>query len=125
MILAYLYQRGLYLCTFLSPNWTARMKATARRRIDRVGDLTSRHGHRATESGIRHWNSRQQGLCVGMNWVSIDLGKRADLDDPTQVHDRDPITNIACRRQIVRDKDIGQIELGLQIAHHLQQQNAD
>ena len=43
---------------------------------------------------------------------ALDL---ADLDDPTEIHDRDAIGDMPHDRQIVRDDQIGDAELGLQI----------
>ena len=38
----------------------------------------------------------------------------ADLDDPAEIHHRDPVGDVAHHRQIVRDEQVRQAELGLQ-----------
>ena len=37
------------------------------------------------------------------------------LDDITQVHDRDPIRDVLYDREIVSDKQVGKVELLLQV----------
>jgi hypothetical protein len=62
----------------------------------------------------------QQRLGVRMLGSAEDLGARSRLDDPTQVHDRDPISDLADHREIVGDEQVGDADPVLQIAQQVE-----
>ena len=66
--------------------------------IDRVGD--------------RH--RRQQRDRVGMERAGVQVVRRGQLDDPAEVHHRDPVADVADDRQVVGDEQVGQRELVLE-----------
>ncbi len=63
---------------------------------------------------VGHRDGRQQRLGVGVRRVVVDLLVRADLDDPAEVHDADPVGDVPDDGQVVRDEQEAQVEFGLQ-----------
>ena len=55
-----------------------------------------------------------------MSGVAINVFYRADLNDLTEVHHHDPVTDIANDIQIVTDEYIGQVLLGLDQIEQIQ-----
>ena len=49
----------------------------------------------------------------------VDLRRRADLDDLAHVHHRDAIGEVADHGQVVRDEDLGQVQLRLEVAEQV------
>ncbi len=47
--------------------------------------------------------------------VVVDVVPAGRLDDLPQVHDRDPVGQVPHHRQVVRDEQIGEVELALQV----------
>src|ERR1041385_2265528 len=60
---------------------TTRMERAAAWRIDRIGDLAARCGHRVARFGIGLWHGRQQRARVGMSRRGVESDGRRDLDD--------------------------------------------
>ena len=62
------------------------------------------HGDRGQQRPrVRMRRRREDGFCF------------SDLDDPAQIHHRDPPANVAHEPEIVRDEQLGQFEPLLQI----------
>ena len=55
----------------------------------------------------------------------VDRLAVADLDDAAEVHDRDPVGDLADHREVVRDEDVGQVEVRLQVAQQVQHLRLD
>ena len=49
-----------------------------------------------------------------MERVVVELVGRRDLDDRAEVHDRDPVGDVADDREVVRDEEVREVELLLQ-----------
>ena len=49
-----------------------------------------------------------------MERVVVELLGRRDLDDPAEVHDRDPVGDVADDGQVVRDEEVGKVEVLLE-----------
>ncbi len=56
----------------------------------------------------------EQGPGVGVAGVGEDAGGGAGLDGAAEVHDGDPVGEVAHHRQVVRDEQVGEAEFGLQ-----------
>ncbi len=56
----------------------------------------------------------EQGLGIGVLGVAEDLLGRAELDDPAEIHHRDPMTDVTDHAQIVADEHHGEMHLALQ-----------
>ena len=50
-----------------------------------------------------------------MAGIGVDLVRTSDFDDPAQIHDRDPVGNVLHHRKVVRDEEVGQAEVALQV----------
>ena len=98
----------------------ARMKRAAERRTRRVRHLAAREVTRHAAHWIGLRDGTQQRLRVRMFRVRVDRVCRADLHDPPQVHDRDAIAEELRRREIVRDVEIREVELVLELEHQLE-----
>ena len=70
-----------------------------------------RQGPRAVNA--RHGG--QQGAGVGVARVAVKLVGGGGLDDLAQIHDRDPVADLADRAQVVRDEQQGDIGVGLHL----------
>jgi hypothetical protein len=50
---------------------------------------------------------------------------RADLAEPAQVHDRDPVADLLDQRQVVGDEQVGQAELAAQLLEQVEHLGLD
>ena len=50
----------------------------------------------------------------------VQLGRRSELDDLTQVHDGDPVGDVANDTEVVRDEQVGEIELVLKLGEQIE-----
>ena len=64
---------------------------------------------------LRDRHRRQQRLGVGVQRHLEQARLVGHLDDAAEIHDRDPVADVLDHRQIVRDEQVGQLELVLQI----------
>jgi hypothetical protein len=82
------------------------MKGTARRGVDRTGDLPHQAGiiFFAVDRRVRHGDGLQEDLGVGVQGVAVYFITGAEFHDPAQVHDPHPIGDVAHHGQIVGDK---------------------
>src|SRR5262249_60626844 len=110
-------QFGADLPALLDGDRAARMKDAARRRIDRAGHLAAYglEGALGLDGRVRHRHRAEQRLCVGMERMIEQLVAFGELDDAAEIHDRDALTKMPYDRQIVRDEQIGEVELVAQI----------
>ena len=61
----------------------------------------------------------QQLLRVGVLRVAEDRLARPDLDDLAEIHHRDPVADALDHRHVVRDEQVGEPELRLQVQHQV------
>src|SRR5215471_11631856 len=87
----------------------------ARGRIDRVRHVALQDDALALDARIGDRDRRQQRLGIGMQRRRIEVFSRRDLDDAAEIHHRDACADVLDDRQIVRDEEIGQPELLLQV----------
>src|SRR5512133_165652 len=64
---------------------------------------------------IRDRNRGEQRDRVGVERVLVELLRRRDLDDRAQIHDGDPVRDVAHDRQVVGDEEVRQRELRLEL----------
>ena len=55
-------------------------------------------------------DGRQERDRVRVERLVVELARRGDLDDPAEVHDRDPVADVADDREVVGDEQVGQAE---------------
>ena len=68
--------------------------------------------------GRRH--RREQRLRIRMDRVAEQHAARRQFDDAAGAHDRDAVRDVIDNRQIVRDEQVGQPQLFLQIHQQIQ-----
>src|SRR5438445_8306075 len=102
----------------------ARMKSAAGGRIYRVRHLTR---HRLALSA-GHLDARdrveQQARIRVARCCKEPLGS-SDFDEPPEIHDTDAVRHLIDDREIMRDEQIGQTELALQILHQVEDLRLD
>lgn len=98
---------------------TAGMEVTAGRRIERRRDFSpdEQTVARAVRVGDRH--GVEERFAVGVAGGVIQSFGGSQFDDPSEIHDRDPIADVLDHRKIVRDKEISQGKLLLQILQQI------
>jgi len=89
-------------------------------RINRAGDLADQPQPRPRDAPLGDRRRREQRACVGMLRGAEDALRRADLDDPTQVHHRDTVGDVADDLQVVADEEIGQVQPLLQLEQEVE-----
>ena len=96
---------------------TARVEAAAGRRLDRARHVARKDDARAPDRrvGVGHRHGRQQRFGVGMLRIGKQRAARRELDDAAEIHHRDAMADVLDDREVVRDEEIGQAELRLQI----------
>src|ERR1051326_6605127 len=117
------HQRRLFYGAALFREWTARMKTTAARRIDRARHVTLQHHALAFASRIGR--RRHQSPGIGMAPFLVELGRRRNFDDFAEIHDRDAVADMLDHAQIVRNEQISQSELALQVEQHVENLHLD
>ena len=85
----------------------------------RVGQLARQDLPRAprADTATAH---RQQGLGVRVPRVADHLLRRPGLDDPAEVHDRDPVAQRPRQPEVVRDEDQAEVEVALRPGQHVE-----
>ena len=102
------------------------MKNASGRRIDGRRHVPLKDdplGEIAARSAFRNRGEESRG--VRMLRILVQLGRRADLDDMAEVHDRDAVGDVPDDAQIVRDEDVGEVEIGLQALEEVENLGLD
>ena len=68
---------------------------------------------------VRERDRRQERLGVGVLRAPVHLVGRTLLDDPPEVHHRDPVAHVAHEREVVRDEEVREPELLLEVAQQV------
>src|SRR5215212_7434123 len=74
---------------------------------------------------IGNRDRRKQRLGIRVRRVLVDIVDRADLHDLAQIHHRYPIRDVPDHRKVVRDEEVGQRELGLQLVQQVDHSSLD
>ena len=120
------FRRGIYASTLLvfQRVRAPRVKVAARRGFARTRNVTREDDPLAfrTPSGVRSGYGREKGSGVGMPRIPIEILRIRHLDHPTQIHHGDPITHVLDEREVVRDEEVGEAQIPLEVVekvHHL------
>ena len=96
----------------------ARMEDAGRGRVDGRRHVAAEHDplpladrRRSSRAAAPPRAARRCTDGAGARRASSEL---ADLDDAAEVHDRDPVGDLADHREVVRDEDVGEVELVLE-----------
>src|SRR5262249_57084222 len=101
----------------------ARVEVTASRRVVRVGRLSQLELGQVTHAETRHGG--EQRARVRMLWRGDDRLGRTNLDDATEVHDREHLTDVSHGCEVVRDEHHRDPEVAPQLAHQVQNSALD
>ena len=92
------------------------MEAARRRWVCRARQVAREQDRLALplDDGVRNRHRREQGDRVRVERVVVQLVRRRDLDDHPEVHDGDPVRGVPNDGEVVRDEEVGELELVLQ-----------
>ena len=97
----------------------ARMEGTTRGRVERVGHLAL-HG-RSRAARVVHLRDRiEQHARVRMARVAEQLVLARELHQPAEVHHADLVAHVPHHRQVVRDEQVREAALALQVLHDVE-----
>ena len=88
-----------------------------------LGAAGSRRARAPRRIGDRHGG--QQLARVRVLRIVEDRGARADLDDLAEIHHRDAVADALDHGHVVRDEEIGEPELRLQVEHQVEHLRLD
>ena len=92
-----------------------RVEAAAGGKLDRTGHIAGKNDALAPGGRIRHRDRGEQRFGVRMQRIAEQLARRRDFDDPAEIHHGDPVADVLDHGQIMRDEEIREAELALQI----------
>src|SRR5882672_4745629 len=115
-----LLERGRLGPTHLDRVRAARMEVAARRRRGGIRHLTLQHDAPRARARIGLGHRGEERRRVGMLGRREELLGLAELDDAPDVHDGHAIADVPDNAQVVRDEQIGQPELFLQVEQEVQ-----
>ena len=98
----------------------ARVKRAPGRWIRRARQIASQHDARASPSGLGLRHGREQGHGVRMSRRAQYLLGGALLDDPAEIHHGDAMRDLAHHGEVVRDEEIGETPLALQVGEQVE-----
>ena len=75
--------------------------------------------------GIGHRHRRQQRLGVGMQRVAEQLARRRQLDQAAGAHHGDAVGDVVDHGEVVRDEQVGEAELLLQVLQQIEDLRLD
>ena len=104
---------------------TAGTEAAAGGRVDRVGRIAGQRRFLAAAVGVHGWAAVQQRRRVGMGGMFIDAVDRAELGDAAEIHDQHAVGHVLHDVEVVADEQVGQAELGFQVAEQVQHLRLD
>lgn len=93
----------------------AGMERAAGRRVGRTWHITRQDDAFFDFPRVGHRNGRHQSLGVRMLWRFEQFFRIRHFDDFPEVHDRHFVGHVLDDAQIVRDEQVGQVELFLQV----------
>ncbi len=98
----------------------ARVKVTAGRWIGRRGCFAGQADEFGLRGQARAGYGGEKGLRVGVLWRAQHFGYAAAFDDTAEVHHGDLVCEVFDHGEIVRDEEIRQIKLFLQVTKQIE-----
>src|SRR5437762_1456324 len=98
---------------------TTRVKSASGRRINRCRHIAFENDSVLLRSGIGNRNGAQESLCVRMFWRKTNLCACSYFDQLPQIHDTDARGDVFDNRNGVRDEQVGQPKLLLEIGEQV------
>ena len=104
-----------------------RVEPTPRRRVDRGRNVPFQDDPalRLGELRVGHRHRGHQRARVGVAWLGVEGVPLGGLDDLAQVHHRDAVRDVLDHGQVVRDEQVGQVELVLEILEEVEDLGLD
>ena len=101
---------------------TTRMEAAGGRRVERARDVPHEHDllARAPERRIGDRHRREQGAAVRMLRRRVQLLLGAGLHRLAEIHDHDAVRDVPDDVQVVRDEDVREVEIALEVLEQVQ-----
>jgi hypothetical protein len=118
-------QRRLLVGADLLRQRASSAEAAARGRVDRARHVAGQDDALPLLARRRLGDGRQQRHRVRVLGVAVELCRGGQLDDLAQVHDGDPVADVADHRQVVSHKEVRQVELPLQLDQQVQHLGLD
>src|SRR5437868_589538 len=107
------------------PSTTASAAMTSRRRIGRAGNFPFEHGLLPPDRRVGNRDDRDQCLGIRVPGTCQKLLRRCYLHDLAEIHHGDPIADLLDHRHVVRDEEIGEVELVLQVLQQVEDLRLD
>src|SRR5262249_15120480 len=85
------------------------------RRADRAWDVALQHGAPPRGRWVRDRHGRHQRLSVRMKRCGVEVACGRNLNDLAEIHHRYARADVLDDREVVRNEDVGQAELLLQL----------
>src|SRR5881628_861101 len=104
---------------------TARMERASAGQIDRTRQFSLDLRSAALEFRIRHRDRRQERLRVRVQRLRDDFLSDPELDDPAQVHDRDPVRHVPRHPDVVGDEHEGEPDIVTELEQEIHDPCAD
>src|SRR6266513_199703 len=104
---------------------TAGVEPAAGRRVDRARDVARQDDPLPPQLRVRDRHRREQRLRVRMLGVAEQLFGLRQFHDLPEVHDGDPVADVLHDRQVVRDEQVRQPELLLQLLQEVEHLRLD
>ena len=117
-------QLGPLAAAALVGEGTARVKAAAGGWIDRIGYFTT-HRFALSAGNLNARDRVKQQLSVRVARRGEEPFGGGDLDKPRQILDTDAVRHLVDDRVVVREVQVGQSELALQILHQIEDLRLD
>ena len=92
---------------------------------ERVAELAARRLPLLHRAGIRNRNRGQERLRVVVLRIRVDLLRRADLDELALVHHGDPVAHRADDGEVVRDEEVREAEVPLEVLEQVEDLRLD
>ncbi len=122
---AVLLERRLHLAADLLGERAAGTEAAAGRRVDRARHVARQHDPLDVATGDRLGVRREECLRVRVQRPQEEILRGGELDDLAEIHHRDPVGDVADDGEVVRDEEIGEVELLLQLDEQVQDLGLD
>lgn len=113
------FQSWLHLIADLFSIRAARVKATARGRINRAGHISLENDSFLLMVWIGHRHCGEKRAGIRVFGVAVDRLTRRDFYDLAEIHDRYPVADMLNHSEIVRDEEIGELHLLLKLLEQI------
>jgi hypothetical protein len=95
------------------------MEAAAAGRVDRARHLARKDNALAPRAWIGERRCREQRLGIGMKGRPEECVLLRELDDLSEIHDGDPVADVLDHREIMRNEEVGELQLLLQVPQQI------